>query len=124
MTGARSRRSTLDGDAVLARHEALGEWRFEAAAPFLFCDNEDGAKAAIGEHVVGGAPLDARAGTKCAAHHVLEIDAGASAEIRVRLTASDATVDFDAVFAAPPRGGGRVLRDGHPRRRSPTTARS
>ena len=41
-----------DGDAVIARHEALGEWRFEAAAPFLFCDNEDGAKAAIGEHVV------------------------------------------------------------------------
>ncbi len=77
-----------DGDGVIARHEALGDWRFEAAAPFLFCDNEDGAKAAIGEHVVGGAPLDASTGTKCAAHHVLEIDGGASAQIRVRLTAS------------------------------------
>ena len=86
---------------MLARHEALGEWRFEAAAPFLFCDNEDGAKAAIGEHVVDGAPLDARAGTKCAAHHVLEIDAGASAEIRAAADARrDAAVDFDAVFAA------------------------
>ncbi|MDA0159508.1 hypothetical protein OM076_04470 [Solirubrobacter ginsenosidimutans] len=89
---------TLDGDAVVARHDELGAWRFEADAPFLFCDNETGPKAAINDHVVDGAPLSATAGTKCAAHHVLEIAGGDSATIVLRLTASDEAVDADAVF--------------------------
>ena len=41
----------------------------------------------------------ARTGTKVAAHHVLEIPAGGSAEVRVRLHAGGGAVDFDAVFA-------------------------
>ena len=50
--------------------------------------------------MVHGAPLDASSGTKCAAHHVLEIPAGGSAEVRVRLSASADAPDFDAVLAA------------------------
>ena len=41
-----------------------------------------------------------RTGTKVAAHHVLEIPAGGSAEVRVRLHAGGGAVDFDAVFEA------------------------
>src|SRR4051794_38952981 len=85
------------GGAV-ARHAELGEWRFEADAPLLFCENEDGAKAAIHEAVIHGAATP-ETGTKCAAHHVLEIPAGGSAEVRVRLTAAAGTADFEAVFA-------------------------
>ena len=88
-----------EGGGVLARHEELGEWRLQADAEFLFCENETGSKAAIGEHVVDGAALTAQAGTKCAAHHVLEIEAGRSASIQVRLSVDTAPVDFDAVFA-------------------------
>ena len=39
-------------------------------------------------------------GTKCAAHHVLEVPAGGSAEVRVRLSANADTPDFDAVLTA------------------------
>jgi hypothetical protein len=74
-----------------------GEWRFESDAPLLYCENEDGSKAAINDHVVHGAPLAATSGTKCAAHHVLEIPAGGSAEVRARLSASDGP-DFDTVL--------------------------
>jgi hypothetical protein len=81
----------------VARHPELGEWRFEAGAPLLYTDNADGAKAAINDHVVGGAPLERTSGSKCAAHFVLEVDD--VAQVRVRLTTSDAPVDFDAVFA-------------------------
>jgi hypothetical protein len=91
---------TLDGDGVAASHHELGEWRFTADAEFLFCENETGGKAAIHEHVIRGGAIDTQTGTKCAAHHVLEIPAGGSAEIRVRLSASTEAVDFDAVFAA------------------------
>ena len=62
--------------AGVARHQELGEWRFETDAPLLYCENETGPKAAINDHVVNGAPLDASSGTKCAAHHVLEVPAG------------------------------------------------
>ena len=62
------------------------------SARLLFCENETNnerlfgvpntsahPKDAIDDHVVAGAPLDATQGTKAAAHHVLEIPAGASA---------------------------------------------
>ena len=100
----------VDGDAVRAVHEDLGEWTFRAgdATQLLFCENEtnDGAtphpKDAVNDFVVHGAQ-DAvnpdRAGTKVAAHHVLEIAAGGSASIRVRLSAGSAGEDFDAVIA-------------------------
>ncbi len=90
---------SAEGDGVLASHAELGEWRLLADAEFLFCENETGSKAAIGEHVVNGAALTAQAGTKCAARHVLEIQAGSSAAIQVRLTAVGGPVDFDEVFA-------------------------
>ena len=103
-----------DGDGALASHDALGGWRFEADGELLFCDNETNArrfgeaggapypKDAINDHVVAGADSvnPERTGTKVAAHHVLEIPAGGSAEVRVRLHAGGGAVDFDAVFAA------------------------
>ena len=93
--------------AARASHPELGEWllRADSAAPLLFCENETNnerlfgapnaspyVKDAINEFVVHGA-ADAvnpeRTGTKVAAHHVLEVPAGDSASVRVRLTASD-----------------------------------
>src|SRR5207248_4749143 len=42
-------------------------------------------KAAIGEHVVNGAPLDVRNGTKAALHYRLEVPAGETATVLLRL---------------------------------------
>jgi hypothetical protein len=95
--------------AVRAAHPALGEWllRADASAQLLFCENETNTqrlfgapnasryvKDAINDFVVGGAGAavnPGRTGTKVAAHHVLEVGAGDSASIRVRLTALDAS---------------------------------
>ena len=111
-----------DGSEVRATHPELGEWRLraDASAQLLFCENETnnerlfGApnarpypKDAINDCVVGGnaaAVNPNRTGTKCAAHHVLEIPAGGSAEIRVRLTEGETAAslerDFDRVLGA------------------------
>src|SRR5690242_12729836 len=92
------------GGAVAA-HAELGEWRLYAEGESLFCENEsDGPypKAAINDCVVsGGAVHPAATGTKCAVRHVLEIAAGGSAEVRVRLAAHavDDPLAFDAVMA-------------------------
>ena len=113
---------TADGPAsARAEHPELGAWRLhvEDSARLLFCENETNnerlfgvpntsayPKDAINDHVVSGAPLDATQGTKAAAHHVLEIAAGASATVRVRLTAearaTDAPLgpDFERTVAA------------------------
>jgi hypothetical protein len=101
--GAKPSIAPAAGGAV-ATHADLGEWRFYADAPLLFCENESGGphpKAAINDHVLHGAAV-AAAGTKCAAHHVLEVPAGGSAEVRVRLTAGSAAdpLAFDDVLAA------------------------
>ena len=93
--------------AARASHPELGEWllRADSAAQLLFCENETNnerlfgapnaspyVKDGVNEFVVHGA-ADAinpeRTGTKVAAHHVLEVPAGDSASVRVRLTASD-----------------------------------
>ncbi len=130
--------------AVRASHPDLGEWVLSAdgSAELLFCENETNherlfgtpnsspyPKDAINDFVVHGAQgavNPARTGTKVAAHHVLEIPAGASASIRVRLSASTAGgaapaakggplgEDFERVVARAPRGGRRVLREGDP----------
>ena len=113
--------SIADG---VARHAELGEWRFETDAPLLYCENETGPKAAINDHVVHGAPIDASSGTKCAAHHVLEIPAGGSAEVRVRLIANAGHARLRRGARRAPRGGRRVLREGDPAARSTPTARS
>jgi hypothetical protein len=112
--------------AVRASHDELGEWTLlaDASADLLFCENETNnerlfgvanasphVKDAINDVVVAGATEavnPARTGTKVAAHHVLEIPAGASATVRVRLAArsdaaQDATAlgaDFDRVLGA------------------------
>jgi hypothetical protein len=115
-----------DGDAaVRAVHPELGAWRWSAdtSAELLFCENETNnerlfgapnaspyVKDGINEHVVAGVPgavNPAATGTKVAAHHVLDIPAGGSAAIRVRLTAErgaapDAPLGagFDRMLAA------------------------
>ena len=89
----------VEGDAVRAFHGELGAWRFEADGEFLFCENETGGKAAINDFLVHGGPIDREAGTKCAAHHVLEVGAGESAVVRVRLCKRGGDVDFDGEFA-------------------------
>jgi hypothetical protein len=116
--------------AVRASHGELGEWllRADVSAQLLFCENETNnerlfgvanaspfVKDGIGEFVVGGkaeAVNPQRAGTKVAADHVLQMPAGDSASIRVRLTASGGSqadvpgkgkplgADFDRVFKA------------------------
>jgi hypothetical protein len=116
--------------SVRASHPELGEWvlRADGSAQLLFCENETNnerlfgapnaspyVKDAINEFVVAGAG-DAvnpeQVGTKAAAHHVLEIAAGDSATIRLRLTAANESgtdgpgkgkplgASFDRVFKA------------------------
>ena len=106
--GARPALSAHDG-GVRASHPDLGELTLRADGDLLFCENEtnDGAtphpKDAIGAFVVHGdaaAVNPARTGTKAAAHHVLEIPAGGSASIRLRLSAGAPAGDFDAVMDA------------------------
>src|ERR1700729_716163 len=90
-----------DDSAVRAEHHELGEWRLSAdpSAALLFCENETNSqrlfgapnaspyvKDGINDFVVGGsenAVNSERTGTKVSAHHVLEVPAGGSAEIRV-----------------------------------------
>ena len=108
-----------------ASHADLGEWMFcaDATAQLLFCENETNSqrlfgtpnpspyvKDGINDFVVdgvAGAVNPERAGTKVAAHHVLELAPGQSAQVRVRLTGATAT----GTPAADPLGSGfdRVL---------------
>src|SRR4051794_37805688 len=118
-TGAAKPSLTADGAQVRIAHPDLGAWRLYAqeGGELLFCENETNnerlfgvpntsahPKDAIGDHVVGGAPLEATQGTKSAVHHVLEIPAGGSATVRVRLTADEVKAplgrDFEEVFTA------------------------
>ena len=115
----------VDGEpgvaAASASHTELGEWllRADSSAQLLFCENETNnerlfgvpnaspyVKDAINEFVVGAsaeAVNPNRVGTKVAAHHVLEVAPGASAEIRVRLTAG-AGADTEASSKGKPLG--------------------
>jgi hypothetical protein len=124
---AKPRLEAGNGTLVHATHPEIGDWtlRADASADLLFCENETNnerlfgapnaspyVKDAINDAVVegvAGAVNPARTGTKVAAHHVLRIAAGASASVRVRLTAagSDAATGdaplaagFDTVLAA------------------------
>jgi hypothetical protein len=90
-----------------ASHPDLGEWWWcaEESAELLFCENETNnerlfgvpnaashVKDGINDFVVGGdtgAVNPERTGTKSAAHHVLTLAPGESAEVRLRLTADD-----------------------------------
>jgi hypothetical protein len=112
---------------ILAEHDTLGPYVLRAApasggaAPeALFCENETNAdrlygrpgttpfpKDGINDHVVAGAPTvnPAREGTKAALWYRVRVDAGATVELRLRLTAGIAeppealAAGFDRVLA-------------------------
>jgi hypothetical protein len=109
--------------ALLASHATLGNFNFqiETAAEFLFTENETNderlfaspnashfVKDAFHEFVISGkadAVNPQKTGTKAAPHYRLEIPAGQSATLRLRLSAEKSTpqnpfADFDAVFSA------------------------
>ena len=122
--------------AARASHHELGEWAFcaDASAALLFCENETNnqrlfgtpnaspyAKDGINDFVVdgvAGAINPERTGTKVAAHHVLELAPGQSAQVRVRLTATDggdATDGSTGATGANTRAGSAALGAGFDR---------
>ncbi|MEA2372818.1 MAG: hypothetical protein QOH12_3212, partial [Solirubrobacteraceae bacterium] len=87
--------------AIVAEHADLGQMALTSApgADMLFCENESNArrlwgaggaaypKDAINDHVVAGQPSvnPAQVGTKAAFHHHLNVAAGQTVELRLRL---------------------------------------
>src|SRR5262245_37318190 len=110
----------LDGhERVVTEHPFLGwlELAAQGEADVLFCDNETNAqrlfgaqsasktpKDGINDHVVSGADTVAtEAGTKVSFHHVLNVEPGETATVRVRVRPTtrvgDPWRDFDAIAA-------------------------
>jgi hypothetical protein len=106
-----------------AVHHELGEWFLSAdpSAELLFCENETNnqrlfgtpnaspyVKDGLNDFVVGGAQGAVnpnRTGTKMTAHHVLDVPAGQSAQVRLRLTAAAAAdATGDGSTSVPPLG--------------------
>jgi hypothetical protein len=118
-------RAVRGGSAVVVEHEELGTFELYPGAlddektlpELLFCENETNPqlfgdtqaagffKDAFHEHLIKGnqgAVNPKRAGTKLCAHYELEIPAGGSREVRLRLarkTAAKPFADFDEVFS-------------------------
>jgi hypothetical protein len=122
--------AAVDGSSGLrsarASHHELGDWLFcaDESAELLFCENETNnqrlfgapnavpfVKDGINDFVVGGASDTVNPegrGTKLAAHHVLDLDPGQGASIRLRLTATPESrapgqtlaTEFDQVMSA------------------------
>ncbi|MGC1452703.1 MAG: glucosidase, partial [Candidatus Sulfotelmatobacter sp.] len=111
----------VENTTVLASHPKLGErtLQCEGAAELLFTENETNVsrlwgqsnpspyvKDAFHRYLVAGekqAVNPAKSGTKAAAHYVLDVPAGGSKVVRMRLSAKPATegfTNFDEVFAA------------------------
>jgi hypothetical protein len=112
-----------DNGGVKSEHRELGNFRlaFDGNPTLLFCDNETNARRLYGQadakgffkdafhdYVIAGnksAVNPAQAGTKAGALYELNVPAGQSASVRLRLAKSDApslakpSDDFDAVFA-------------------------
>ena len=108
--------------AILASHPQLGQdftLQFEGAPELLFSENESNAsrlwgqanpspyvKDAFHEYVISGkreAVNPSRVGTKAAAHYVLDIPAGGSRVVRLRLSAKQTAntfEKFDETFAS------------------------
>ncbi len=108
---------------VKVEHEELGNYRFDCDGKptLLFCDNETNVRRLFGqndatgffkdafhEYVIAGnksAVNPAQTGTKVGALYELNIPAGGSATVRVRLSKTDgkssgnAFADFDTIFA-------------------------
>ena len=131
--------------AIAASHPELGEYTLscDGAPELLFTENESNiqklwgqpnptpyVKDAFHRYVVSGerdAVNPAKTGTKAAARYVLEVPAGGSQVVQLRLTRGSARAQFGAAFEktlqrAPGRRR-RVLRPDHPalaeRRRAP-----
>lgn len=100
----------LDG-TVLAEHSQLGRYVLQAEGQpdWLFCENETNLARLYNTHIGNRFPKDgindyivhgtstinpAKSGTKAAAHYCIDLDAGASATIRLRLKAGDC-IDVD-----------------------------
>ncbi|MFZ0294286.1 MAG: glucosidase [Candidatus Sulfotelmatobacter sp.] len=111
----------VEKGAVLASHAQLGDRTFDCDGnpELLFTDNESNAsrlwgrpnpsqyvKDAFHEYVISGkqeAVNPSKTGTKAAAHYRLEVPAGGSKVVRLRLSArppADAFSTFDDTFAA------------------------
>ncbi|WP_284944083.1 MGH1-like glycoside hydrolase domain-containing protein [Acidisoma cladoniae] len=111
----------LSSSEIAAKHPDLPEMRLHIgqSSTLLFCDNETNInrfygkdapgpfKDGINDFVVDGKLAAIRTeqrGTKCAAHHILDIAPGAEAVLKLRFRPADVTgdafADFDAVFAA------------------------
>ncbi len=111
----------IGGDRVLASHAELGErtLQCDGSPELLFTENETNAKRLWGgsnsstyvkdafhEYVIAGAKEAVnpeKVGTKAAAHYRLEVPAGGSRVVRLRLSkapVADAFSNFDKIFAA------------------------
>ena len=110
-----------DGNKIHASHHSLGEYTLqcEGATELLFTENESNneklwghanaspyVKDAFHRYVISGetgAVNPAKTGTKAAAHYVLNVRAGRSEVVRLRLSAKAAPstfIDFDKVLDA------------------------
>ena len=122
---AKPRLSATEDGRVSIEHADLGAWQLDADGEprLLFCDNETNPGRIFGQHNAKGYFKDgfhdalvngraaavnpARSGTKAGLCHELQVAAGGSSQIRLRLrsaaVAADAEtspfVDFDAVMA-------------------------
>ena len=119
-------RAVRGGSAVAVEHEELGVFEFHPGAiddgktlpELLFCENETNRERIFGEEKVAGYFKDAfheyiikgnkdavnpkRVGTKMCAHYELEIPAGGSREIKLRLARKSGTkpfAEFDEIFS-------------------------
>ena len=111
----------IDGESIHASHPTLGEYTLqcEGAPELLFTENESNAgrlwgqpnpspyvKDAFHQYVISGkhdAVNPAKTGTKAAANYALEVPAGGSKVVRLRLSAkpaNDAFDTFDRIFNA------------------------
>ena len=111
----------VSADKIRASHPQLGEYTLQCEGPqaLLFTENESNAarlwgqsnssayvKDAFHQFVVAGqqeAVNPAKTGTKAAAHYILDVPAGGSKVVRLRLTAkghSDGFANFDQVFSS------------------------
>jgi len=124
-----------DGGAIHASHLKLGDYTLqcEGKPELLFTENESNAsrlwgqpnpspyvKDAFHRYVISGehdAVNPAKTGTKATAHYAVEVPAGGSRVMRLRLSAkpaSDAFKTFD--LRHPPRRCQRILRAHHSER--------
>ena len=109
-----------ENGGIFVSHHELGDFQLacDGEPELLFCENETNSRRIFGNQKAKGFFKDAfdelvvhgnaqavnpkRTGTKAAAHYSLQIAAGASAQIRLRLapaTVSPSLADFDAFFA-------------------------